>query len=88
MKNTPIRWGTKPQKTVMIFFFTFGILTIIVTSIMSISVLQSIENHPNVDLPKTLLFYFMVDFIFWIPFFILYKMWDLKWDWMRFIPKF
>jgi len=88
MKNAVIRWGTKPQKAIMIFLFIMGIIAIIVTSIMSISISQSIDNHPNVDLPKTLLFYILVDSLFWVPFVILYKVWNLKWDWKRFIPKF
>jgi len=66
----------------VITFFVFVTLAVIFTSVMTSTVLLNFDDYPNVDIPTMLGFYASIDLIFWIPFFILYKKWKLKWDWM------
>jgi len=78
--------GTIPQMPVMITLFVFGALAVVFSLVMTSTILLNIEDYPNVDIPTMLGFYASIDLIFWVPFFILYKKWKLKWNWKKFTP--
>jgi len=78
------RNGTKSQQAVLITLFVFGILAVIFTSIMTVSLMIDPGNRTASDILGILFFYGTIILIFWVPFYILYKIWHMKWDWSKF----
>jgi len=76
--------GTKSQQAVLVTLFVLGTLAVIFTSIMTVSLIQDTNNRTATNILEILLFYATIDLIFWVPFFILYKKWHLKWEWGKF----
>jgi len=81
-----INQGTKPQRAVVKTLFWLGTIAVIFTSILTVSLLQTPEYYPDTNISEALVFYALIDLIFWLPFYILYKKWKLKWNWINFSP--
>ena len=75
---------TISQRAVMITLFVGGALAVVFSSVMTYTILLNIDDYPDVDIPTMLGFYASIDLIFWVPFFILYKKWKIKWTWKKF----
>jgi len=79
-----VNQGTKPQQAVTITLFWSGVIAVIFTSILIVSLLHTPEYYPDTNISEALVFLALIDLIFWLPFYILYKKWKLKWDWLNF----
>ncbi len=81
-----INQGTKPQRAVMNTLFSLGTIAVILTLIMTVHYLLAPEYYTDTNISETFVFSALIDLIFWLSFYILYKKWKLKWDWINFLP--
>jgi hypothetical protein len=82
-----INYGTKSQKVVMITLFTLGHLALLFTLIMTVHYLQAPEYYTDTNISERLVHFASIGLIFLLSFYILYKKWKLKWDWINFLPE-